>query len=327
MVFLPSDLSPPRFRPTLPFVKQGLVLRIDAKVCHVEVNGETHALPLRGRLFEKRSNNDARPIAVGDAVLVTLDEQGGAIDEVLPRSSRLARRKAGDDDTREQIIAANITLVMVMASIRDPKFQPELIDRILAGAEREHVRAVLTITKVDRDKLGLAEEWAELYRYIGYETFVTSVIEGKETQESLTSIQELLQENVTVISGSSGVGKSSMINKIIPGLDLRIGSLGRIRQGKHTTTHTQLIALPGGGHVLDTPGIRSFGLQNLEPLDLAFCFPEIKERGVGCEYRNCTHTMEPDCAVIRAVDDEEIAASRYVSYTLMLEDLQRRRDP
>lgn len=305
---------------------EGLVLRIDAKVCHVEVNGETHALPLRGRLFENRSSKDARPVAVGDRVIVTLDELGGAIDEVLPRTSRLARRKAGDDDTREQIIAANITLVMVMASIRDPKFQPDLIDRILAGAEREHVRAVLTITKVDRDKQGLAEEWAELYRYIGYETFVTSVVDGKETTDSLEAIRQLLQKNVTVISGSSGVGKSSMINKIMPGLNLRIGSLGKIRQGKHTTTHTQLIALPDGGHVLDTPGIRSFGLQNLEPLDLAFCFPEIKERSPGCEFRNCTHTLEPDCAVIRAVDNEEIAASRYVSYTLMLEDLQQRRD-
>ena len=115
---------------------EGLVLRIDAKLCHVEVGGQTHALPLRGRLFENRTGKEARPIAVGDRVRVTLDEQGGAIDEVLPRTSRLARRKAGDDDTREQIIAANITLVMVMASIRDPKFQPDLIDRILAGAER-----------------------------------------------------------------------------------------------------------------------------------------------------------------------------------------------
>jgi ribosome biogenesis GTPase len=302
---------------------QGLVLRIDAKACQVDVDGTTHTLPLRGRLFENRTNREARPIAVGDRVIVTLDEFGGAIDEVLPRTSRLARRKAGDDFTREQIIAANITLVMVMASIKDPKFQPELVDRILAGAEREHVTAVLTITKVDQDKLGLAEEWAELYRYIGYQTFVTSITPGKQTTQSLDAIRGLLHDNVTVISGSSGVGKSSMINTIIPGLGLRIGSLGKIRQGKHTTSHTQLVPLPGGGYVLDTPGIRSFGLQNLEPLDLAFCFPEIKERVHDCAFSNCTHTVEPDCAVIRAVDAEEIAASRYVSYTLMLEDLQK----
>ncbi len=300
---------------------EGLVLRIDAKVCHVDVAGTTHILPLRGRLFEKCTNNEARPIAVGDRVMVTLADGGGAIDEVLPRTTRLARRKAGDDDKREQVIAANVTLVMVMASIRDPKFQPELVDRILAGAEREHIPAILTITKVDRDKHGVAEDWAEMYRDIGYDSFVTCVIKGKETHESLDMLRGLLHENVTVITGASGVGKSSLINTLIPGLNLRIGSIGRIRQGKHTTSHTQLIPLPGGGHVLDTPGIRSFGLQNLEPLDLAFCFPDIKEFVHKCAFRNCTHTVEPDCAVLPAAEENLIAQSRYVSYTLMLRDL------
>ena len=210
---------------------------------------------------------------------------------------------------------------MVMAAIRDPFFQPELVDRILAGAEREHVKPVLTITKIDRDENGVAGEWAELYREVGYDVFLTSILEGEETQETLDALAELLRDNVTVISGASGVGKSSMINKIIPGLDLRIGSLGRIRQGKHTTSHTELIPLPGGGYVLDTPGIRSFGLQNLEPLDVAFCFPDIKQFVPGCEYRNCQHTVEPNCAVVTALDNGELAPSRYVSYTLMLEDL------
>jgi ribosome biogenesis GTPase / thiamine phosphate phosphatase len=300
---------------------EGLVLRIDAKVCHVDVAGTTHMLPLRGRLFEKRTTKEARPIAVGDRVEVTLEEGGGAIDAVLPRTSRLARRKAGDDDTREQVIAANVSLVMVMASIRDPKFQPELVDRILAGAEREHIRPVLAITKVDRDKQGVAEDWAEMYREIGYESFVTCVLEGKETHDSLASIRDLLHQNVTVITGASGVGKSSLINTLIPGLNLRIGSIGRIRQGKHTTSHTQLISLPSGGHVLDTPGIRSFGLQNLEPLDLTHCFPDILEFARQCAFRNCTHTVEPDCAVLPAAEESMIAQSRYVSYTLMLRDL------
>ena len=302
---------------------KGLVLRIDAKVCHVDVEGTTHILPLRGRIFEQRSSHEARPIAVGDHVEVVLEDGGGAIEVVLHRTSRLTRRKAGDDDKREQVIAANISLVMVMASIRDPIFQPELVDRILAGAEREHVRPILTITKVDRDKRGYAGEWAGLYRDIGYEVFTTSIAKGRETNETLQALRELLQDNITVLCGASGVGKSSLINTIIPGLNLRIGSLGRIRQGKHTTSHTQLIPLPGGGHVLDTPGIRSFGLQNLAPLDLAFCFPEIKSLVSGCEYRNCTHTVEPECAIFQAVENGEIAESRYVSYTLMLEDLNR----
>ncbi|MCA8957856.1 MAG: ribosome small subunit-dependent GTPase A [Planctomycetes bacterium] len=301
----------------------GLVLRIDAKSCHVEVDGKTHILPLRGRLFEQRSAREARPIAVGDRVRVTIDDLGGAIDEVLPRTSRLVRRKAGEDDTREQVIAANVSLVLVMASITEPRFQPELVDRILAGAEREHVRAALVITKVDRDREGLAEEWAEMYRTVPYQTFVTSIAPERETTGVLADVRQMLSDNTTVIVGASGVGKSSMVNRLVPGLALRIGSLGRIRQGKHTTSHTQIVPLPGGGYVLDTPGIRSFGLQNLDPLDLAFCFPEIKEWSSRCEYRNCTHTVEPHCAVFDAVEQGYIAQTRYVSYTLMLEDLQR----
>ena len=208
---------------------EGLVLRIDAKVCHVDVAGTTHILPLRGRLFEKCTNNEARPIAVGDRVMVTLADGGGAIDEVLPRTTRLARRKAGDDDKREQVIAANVTLVMVMASIRDPKFQPELVDRILAGAEREHIPAILTITKVDRDKHGVAEDWAEMYRDIGYDSFVTCVIKGKETHESLDMLRGLLHENVTVITGASGVGKSSLINTLTHAADSIAGWRTRSR--------------------------------------------------------------------------------------------------
>ena len=304
---------------------QGLVLRIDAKVCHVEVEGTTHILPLRGRLFESHTGPEARPVAVGDRVEVSLTRDGGVIENVLPRSSRLTRRKAGDDDNREQVLAANISLVMVMASIRDPVFQPELVDRILAGTEREHVPAVLTITKVDRDEQGWAEAWADLYHEIGYPVFTTSITPGQETVASLDAIRGLLHENVTVFCGASGVGKSSLINTIIPGLGLRIGNIGRIRQGKHTTSHTQLIPIPGGGHVLDTPGIRSFGLQNLEPLDLGFCFPEIKALVPGCEYRNCTHVVEPNCAVLDALARDEIAESRYVSYTLMLADLEPER--
>jgi ribosome biogenesis GTPase len=210
---------------------------------------------------------------------------------------------------------------MVMASVRDPAFQPELVDRILAGAEREHVRGVLAITKLDRDERGIAAQWAELYRNVGYDVFLTSIAEGHRTEDALQAIRDLLCANVTVITGASGVGKSSMINAIVPGLHLRIGSLGRIRQGKHTTSHTQLVPLPGGGYVLDTPGIRSFGLQNLDALDLAFCFPDIRHFVAGCEYRNCTHTVEPNCAVQDAVVDGRIAPSRYGSYELMLADL------
>ena len=208
-------------------------------------------MPLRGRLFEGRSH-ESRPVAVGDRVMVRADPEGWAIEAVLPRDTQLSRTKAGDSP-REQVLAANISLVLVMDSILDPPFQPELVDRILAGAEREKIDAALVITKVDRDGEG-ARARAKLYESLGYPVFCTSISAGQETTESLSALERLLHANITVFCGPSGVGKSSMINRLIPGLDLRVGSIGRIRQGKHTTTHTQLVPLPGGGHVLDTPG-------------------------------------------------------------------------
>jgi len=299
---------------------EGLVLRIDAKVCHVEVDGKTHTLPLRGRLFETPSH-EVRPVAVGDRVKITLDAQGGAIDEVMPRTSQLIRASTGDE-RKEQVIAANVTLVMVVASVREPTLQPELVDRILAGAEREEIKAVLALTKMDLDSKGQAAQWAELYRGIGYRVLQTSVKDTTAT-DALDELRELLHQNMTVLSGASGVGKTSLINTLIPGLDLKIGSLGRIRQGKHTTTHTQLVPLPGGGHVLDTPGIRNFGLHHLLPIDLSFCFREIKPYVNTCGYRDCTHTVEPDCAVLAALAAGNIQSTRYKSYKLMLQDLTR----
>lgn len=299
---------------------EGLVLRVDAKVCHVEIDGRTHTLPLRGRLFESRSHQ-VRPVAVGDRVKITLDEdgKGGAIDEVLPRTSQLVRASAGDE-LKEQVIAANVSLVMVVASVREPAFQPELVDRILAGAEREEIDAVLCLTKMDLDRKQQAEHWTDLYRSVGYEVFQTSIEENTATGD-IELLEKLLHANVTVLSGASGAGKSSLINALNPGLDLKIGSLGRVRQGKHTTTHSQLVPLPGGGHVVDTPGIRNFGLQHLLPIDLSFCFREIKPYVNQCGYRDCTHTVEPDCAVLAALEGGKIHPTRYQSYKLMLQDL------
>lgn len=299
---------------------EGLVLRVDAKVCHVEIDGRTHTLPLRGRLFESRSHQ-VRPVAVGDRVKITLDEdgKGGAIDEVLPRTSQLVRASAGDE-LKEQVIAANVSLVMVVASVREPAFQPELVDRILAGAEREEIDAVLCLTKMDLDRKQQAEHWTDLYRSVGYEVFQTSIEENTATGD-IELLEKLLHANVTVLSGASGAGKSALINALNPGLDLKIGSLGRVRQGKHTTTHSQLVPLPGGGHVVDTPGIRNFGLQHLLPIDLSFCFREIKPYVNQCGYRDCTHTVEPDCAVLAALEGGKIHPTRYQSYKLMLQDL------
>lgn len=301
----------------------GVVLRIDAKVCHVEIDGEAHVLPLRGKLFEKLGRS-ARPVAVGDRVRVQFTDEGGVIEEVLPRTSKLARSRSGETG-REQVLAANVSLVLVTAALIDPPFQPELVDRILASAARENIDAVVVMTKVDYDVDGIADELADIYRDIGYRVFQTSIVEPR-TEETLAEIRELLRTNISVLSGASGVGKSALINTICPGLDLRIGSMSRIRQGRHTTTHTQLIPLPGGGHVLDTPGIRSFSLFAVDPQEVQFCYPEIKPLVGQCAYRNCLHIEEPDCAVRDACDRGLIHPGRYASYLAILEELQRHAD-
>lgn len=306
----------------LPADREGLILRVDAKVCHVELaDGQVQTLPLRGRLFEKRTY-EKRPIAVGDRVRVHLDDDGGAIEEVLPRTSALARRSAGEGD-RRQVMAANITLVLVVASTREPPFQPDLVDRILAGAAREGIEAAIAFTKMDRDKKGAIEPWVELYRELGYAVFPTSIAAGKETPETLAAIETLLHENRTALAGLSGAGKSSLLNHLMPELDLRVGSLSRIRQGKHTTSHTQLIPLPGGGHVLDTPGIRNFGLFGVGAQEVGFLFREIAELQKNCAYRNCTHTEEPDCALQTALDTGALHPSRYANYVDLLGEAQQ----
>lgn len=296
--------------------QQGLVLRVDAKVCHVEIDGERLVLPLRGRLFERRGDS-RQPIAVGDRVMLRRDEQGGAIEAVLPRTTVLHRRASTEGEARMQVLAANISLVVAVASAQEPPFQPELVDGILAAAEREGIRAVLVITKIDRAADGAAP-WIELYRRIGYTVLPTCTVAGRESTASLAEFRDLLHHNESVLCGLSGVGKSTLLNAVVPGLDLHIGSLNHIQQGRHTTTHTELIPLPGGGHVLDTPGVRSFHLFHSGSQELSFHFPEIRAVRDRCQFSGCLHQQEPRCAVRQAVEQGDIAASRYASYRVML---------
>ncbi|MCC6670422.1 MAG: ribosome small subunit-dependent GTPase A [Planctomycetes bacterium] len=298
---------------------EGLVLRIDAKVCHVQVEGRVHALPLRGKLFAV-DPAQKRPIAVGDRVRVTLDGQGGAIDEVLPRTSKLARRAAGEDG-REQVLAANVNQVLVVAAITEPRFEPLLVDQILAGAERERLPALLAITKVDRDRHERAPHWRAVYERLGYPVHLTTL----KHPETFEPVRAALKDRITVLCGTSGVGKSSLLNALVPGLDLKTGKLGRSDLGRHTTTHTQLLALPGGGHVLDTPGIRAFFLHGVDPAELPHWFREFQPLLSRCAYSDCSHLVEPECPVRAAAHDGSIAPSRYASYRAMHEDHDRGR--
>jgi len=305
---------------TEPAPLEGLVLRIDAKVCHVEVGGQRRTVPLAGKLFEERSH-EKRPLAVGDRV--QFDVTGQAIDALLPRTSMLHRRAASEGEERSQVVASNVTLVLAVASAAEPPFQPELIDGVLAGAVRQQIPAALILTKIDRDKKGTAQQWIELYRKLGYRVFGTCTQPGLETHEEFAQLRTLLHENRTVLCGLSGVGKSTLLNALVPGLQLRTGSLNHIRQGKHTTAHTELIPLPGGGHVLDTPGVRSFHQFQIGAQESQFVFPEIAALLPQCEYRNCLHRDEPGCAVLAGLENGAVHRSRYASYAAMLDHALR----
>ncbi|MBZ0152736.1 MAG: ribosome small subunit-dependent GTPase A [Planctomycetes bacterium] len=295
---------------------EGLVLRIDAKVCHVEVDGERRQLPLAGKLFEVKTH-EKRPLAVGDRIV--LDATGRAIDAVLPRSSQLHRRAASEGEEQAQVLAANLTHVLAVQSVASPPFQPELVDGVLAAAARERIPATLVLSKIDLDPAA-AKRWALVYAHAGVHLVATSTAAGHETTAANAELARLLHENRSVVVGLSGAGKSSLLNRLLPGITLRTGDLNHIRQGRHTTTHTELLPLSGGGHVLDTPGVRNFHLFCVGSQEMQFLFPEIAARLPQCEYRSCLHDGEAHCAVQQAVAAGEIAASRFQSYQTMLHD-------
>lgn len=297
-----------------PSSPQGLVLRIDAKVCHVEIDGAVRQLPLAGKLFEARSH-EKRPLAVGDRVV--LDPTGASIDAILPRTSQLHRRASSEGEERAQVLAANVSLVLAVASVAEPPFQPELVDGLLAAAAREQIPAMLVLTKCDLDPAA-AERWAAAYGPSGVTVLATSLAPGHRTETTLATIGALLHGNRTVLCGLSGAGKSSLVNAVVPGADLRTGALNHIRQGRHTTTHTELLPLPGGGHVLDTPGVRNFHLFCVGTQELPFLFAEIAARAPACGVRSCLHEDEPECAVRAAAASGAIAGTRYRSYLTML---------
>ena len=296
---------------------EALVLRLDAKVCHVDLGGERILLPLAGKLFEAKSH-EKRPLAVGDRVLVRRQGQGGAIEALLPRQSQLTRRAASEGADRAQVIAANVTLVLAVAALAEPEFQPELVDGVLAAARRESLPTALALTKLDRARDGEAARWSALYRSLGLPVFATSTAPAHRTGAAFAELEALLRENRTVLCGLSGAGKSTLLNTVAPGLQLRIGSLNHVRQGRHTTTRTELLPLPGGGHVLDTPGVRSFHLFHTGAQELQFLFPEIGALLPRCGYRNCLHLDEPGCAVAAARAAGAVAATRYASYCGMV---------
>jgi len=275
-------------------------------------------LPGRFRLDEKEVTN---PIAVGDHVEITInDDETGTIETIETRENYITRQ-ATHGKRGEQILVSNLDQACVVQSIKKPRLKEGFIDRLLVTCEAYEVKPVIIINKMDLAKQGgkdFANELQELYSGLGYAILQTSI----EDDDSLEKLKDLLKDKTSAFIGPSGVGKTSLINAIDPNYALKTGKISDFsNKGKHTTTFARLIPLSFGGYIADTPGIREFGLVNIEPYELSLFFPEMLEPREHCKFHNCTHNHEPKCGVADAFENGEIAASRYQSYLNMLESL------
>ncbi len=265
--------------------------------------------------FRLRGIRSTNPVAVGDRVCVS---EGNFITEIEDRRNYIIR-KSINLSKQSHIIAANVDQALLVVTVVRPQTNTTFIDRFLASAEAYRVPVVLLFNKtdlLDADELHYQQMLIHLYDTIGYECRAISA----ETGEGIDALLPMLEDKITLLSGNSGVGKSTIINRLVPGVNLRTAEISDAHQmGQHTTTFSEMIPL-GGGWLIDTPGIKGFGTFDMEPEELTSYFREIFRFSKDCRFSNCTHTHEPGCAVLQALEDHYIAQSRYQSYLSMLTD-------
>lgn len=266
------------------------------------------------------------PIAVGDEVEIVFDEGPEptvSITTIYPRRNYI-NRQAPSNRNHHHIVAANLDQSLLFATLKDPKTSAGFIDRFLVTCEAYHVPAIIAFNKTDvyrKKELETLEAWTAMYSDIGYRVIAMSVKENKGIDE----VRDLLQGKTTLLSGHSGVGKSSFINVVFPHMDLRTQEVsGWSGKGLHTTTFAEMFDLPGGGHIIDTPGIRELGLVDISKQELSHYFPEMRALINECQFNNCLHINEPGCAVKQAVADGLIAEERYVNYYKILETIEEK---
>ena len=270
--------------------------------------------------FRLKSIRSTNPVAVGDWVQIEENKEGTAFITAIEERKNYIIRRASNLSKQSHIIAANIDCAMLIVTVNYPVTTTIFIDRFLATAEAYRVPVKLVFNKIDRyneEDQAYMEALITLYSTIGYPCL--KVCANNET--GLEKLQSDLQDRVTLLSGHSGVGKSTLINKLIPGVSLKTGTISEYHnKGMHTTTFSEMIALPQGGYLIDTPGIKGFGTIEMEGAEIAHYFPDIFRFATECKFNNCTHRHEPGCAVLEAVQAHWISESRYKSYLSILED-------
>ncbi|MGQ1889379.1 ribosome small subunit-dependent GTPase A [Thermophagus sp. OGC60D27] len=296
-------------------MKEGLVIKSTGSWYLVQPDdGEPVSCKIKGR-FRLDDLKSTNPVAVGDRVKYSLDPQMqvGVIKEILERRNFIVRR-ASNLSRQTQILAANIDQAILVATINYPVTTPVFIDRFLATTEAYDIPTTIIFNKLDRydhyhkDQL---METIKIYKNIGYNVLTTSAKQDRD----FDAVKKLLKDKISLLAGHSGVGKSTLVNRVEPSLNLKTAKISEAHKtGRHTTTFTEMHPLGFGGYIIDTPGIRGFGLFNIEKEELAHFFREIFKYTSQCRYYNCTHLHEPGCAVKDAVEKGEIASTRYNSY-------------
>lgn len=305
---------------------QGTVIRnTGSEYIVVTDSGEEIACKIKGK-FRLKGIRTTNPVAVGDHVTIANPENDTAyITDISPRRNYIIRR-ASNLSKEAHIIAANVDQVLLIVTLFHPVTSTTFIDRFLSTAEAYSIPATIVINKVDLLTDDDSREYLEgieyLYSSIGYKVIETSVTENI----GIDTLRESLKGKTTLLSGNSGVGKTSIINRLIPGLQLRTAEISTTHlTGMHTTTFSEMFQLPGGGYIIDTPGVKGFGTIDYDIHDVSHYFPEIFRISKDCRFSDCTHTHEPGCAVIEALKDNLIAQSRYNSYLSILEDIDHKK--
>ena len=270
--------------------------------------------------FRLKGIRSTNPVAVGDHVEIITNQEGTAFISAIEDRRNYIIRKSPNLSKQSHILAANVDQALLVVTVNYPQTSTTFIDRFLASAEAYSVPVVLVFNKHDllsEEELHYEKMMCTLYETVGYKCVEISA----ETEEGVEQLLPILKDKISLLSGNSGVGKSTLINRLIPHASQRTAEISDAHNtGMHTTTFSEMIELPGGGYLIDTPGIKGFGTFDIEKEELTSYFKEIFHFSKDCRFSNCTHTHEPGCAVIKAVEDHFIAASRYQSYLSMLED-------
>ena len=299
---------------------KGLVIKNTGSWYSVKTDdGQVIDSKIKGN-FRLKGIRSTNPVAVGDRVELITNQEGTAFISAIEDRRNYIIRKSQNLSKQSHILAANVDQAFLIVTVNHPQTNTIFIDRFLASAEAYRVPVILVFNKTDlltEEELHYEHMMMTLYQTIGYACYEISAATGA----GIDRLIPLLQDKVTLLSGNSGVGKSTLINQILPGVNLRTAEISDAHNtGMHTTTFSEMLELPDGGYLIDTPGIKGFGTFDMEPEELTSYFKEIFKFSEGCKFNNCTHTHEPGCAVLAAVENHYIAESRYRSYLSMLED-------